>query len=204
MAGSTPRQKGIKDRVLGELKRDPKKAVILGLLFAVLAIIGGVELARRMGPATAGAAVARTGGAAEPRTTRPGGETPSDGTASATEGAEQPGRPIRALSPVVDRDLFTPNPALYPLAQAPKAAPKMVTPVEDPAAQEMARRQAIVAQAQALTLQSTVIGAVPTAIINGQVLRTGEEINGFEVVRIDAHCCVVEKEGLQVALEMSK
>ena len=62
--------------------------------------------------------------------------------------------------------------------------------------------QIIRAQARSLTLQSTMLSENPVAIINGQVLRVGEWINGFEVTEITAHACKVSKTDVTVLLKM--
>ncbi|HAU37238.1 MAG TPA: hypothetical protein DCX07_05925, partial [Phycisphaerales bacterium] len=73
---------------------------------------------------------------------------------------------------------------------------------EQQAAQREQEVQAIHAQARALNLQSTMLGAVPTALLNDRVLRVGEWVNGFRVAEIGASWCVVEKSGVQIRLMM--
>ena len=66
-----------------------------------------------------------------------------------------------------------------------------------------AKRREIFAQAQALSLQSTIISDVPMAIINGCVVRLGERTaSGFEVIEISACACTVMKDGVKVTLEI--
>ena len=101
---------------------------------------------------------------------------------------------------VVDRDMFTPDPVYFPPKQKPRPV-AVATPVDEEAARREAERKAVQAQARALTLQSTMVGSA--AIINGQVLRVGDWINGFQVVEIAVRSCTVEKSSMRVTLEMA-
>ena len=202
MAGSQPNQESVRNRVLAELRRDPKKTLILGVMLGLLAIIGGWELVRRLGPSQAEAAVSSTAVG-----------TPDRNPQTPEAAAQQAGPKADALagtglpapgSRKVDRDLFTPHPVYFPPHQRAKIAPKIVPTAADAATQREALRRAVLAQAQSLTLQSTVVGSTPTAIVNGRVLRVGDWINGFCVVRISTHRCVVKKDQIEVILELSK
>jgi len=93
-----------------------------------------------------------------------------------------------------------PNPDFFPPEEPPPAPKAKATPGAD--ARKQAEAKAVAAQARALTLQSTVVSATPTAIINGRVLRAGEWINGFQVTHITSHTCTLEKKGISVVLEM--
>ena len=179
------------ERLKAETRRDPKRAAVLGVLVVVLAVLAVRQFAKRAAPARAGAAVASAGAPA-------GGAVGSP--ALVIEGLAE-ALPQRAAA--VSRDLFTPNSGFYPSKQTEKPV-LVVKPVDDTAARRQAEIRTVQTQAQAMTLQSTVVGSVPTAIINGQVLRTGERINGFRVVDISTRSCTVEKGGLRVTLEMSK
>lgn len=56
--------------------------------------------------------------------------------------------------------------------------------------------------ADALKLQSTVTGAHPGAMMNGQMVREGDSVAGFRVVKIEARQVIVEREGVQLAVLM--
>ena len=68
--------------------------------------------------------------------------------------------------------------------------------------EEAARAKAVCAGAQALSLQSTMLGAAPTALINGSVLREGQWINGFRLKYITSNAVLVTKDGVDVELRM--
>jgi hypothetical protein len=199
MGAPSPDNSSLKDRLVTNLRQEPSKAVVLGVLLLVLVVVAGRELFKRLGPSRAGAAVTAEARAVRPlpATGRPSGAAGQDDLDSARI------KDIPHLKKlVVNRDLFTPDPVHFPPVQVNKPVP-VVKPAEDPAAQVEVERRAIQAQAKALTLQSTVIGAVPTAIVNGQVLRVGDWVNGFQVKEITSRVCTVEKKGMSVVLEMA-
>ncbi len=202
MGNVKPTSSNLKDRLLAEVRRDPKQASILGALALVLLIIGVREVAKRSGsPSTASAATARTtGGAATLR--KPANATHVSGLPKGQ--GQQAGSSMPVAKAPVDRDIFTPNVAYFPAQE--KVKPSTVvsyTTVIDPNAQAAAAKLQVQAQAKALSLQSTVVGAVPTAIINGRVLQVGDRISEFQVVEIASRSCQLEKSGIRVVLEMA-
>jgi hypothetical protein len=56
--------------------------------------------------------------------------------------------------------------------------------------------------AEALKLESTIVGPTPGAIVNGQMVREGSDIAGFHVLKIEARQVVVEREGVKLAVTM--
>jgi hypothetical protein len=203
MGNPKSKKPNLKDRLLAEFRRDPKKASIMGVLALVLLIIGVREVARRVGsPSTGSAATVRASG---------GGATGLRRPANAVQAAALPkGRDRQTDSSAanhkspVDRDIFTPNVAYFPVEE--KAKPSTVVSsaqVIDPTAKAEAAKLQVQAQAKALSLQSTVVGAVPTAIVNGRVMRVGDWISDFQVVQINSRSCQLEKSGIRVVLEMA-
>jgi len=186
----------LKDRLLAEMRRDPKKASILGALALVLLIVGVREIARRTGsPATV-----RASGATGLR--RPANAVQAPGLPKGRDRQADSSSPIQRAT--VDRDIFTPNVAYFPVED--KAKPTTVVSsaqVVDPTAKAEAEKLQVQAQAKALSLQSTVVGVVPTAIVNGRVLRVGDWISDFQIVEINSRSCQLEKSGIRVVLEMA-
>ena len=56
--------------------------------------------------------------------------------------------------------------------------------------------------AEALKLESTIVGPTPGAIVNGQMVREGSNIAGFRVLKIEPRQVVVEREGVKLAVSM--
>jgi len=201
MSDSRANNQGLKDRLLAALRRDLKKASILGVLTLVLLVIGVREVAKRAGSPKAGsAATAQVSGQLRvPSLRKPVAKSAqADNLSSGRNGADASAMDMPRL--LVNRDIFTPNVAYFPVEQQDK--PAQVIAATTGALREAQKRQAQ-AQAQALSLQSTVVGLVSTAIINGRVLRVGDWINDFQVVKITSRNCQLEKSGIRVMLKMA-
>lgn len=67
---------------------------------------------------------------------------------------------------------------------------------------ESERAKAVREATRGLTLQSTMLGARPRAIISGRVLYAGDRLNGFVLSSIHARHVIVEKDGVQVRVGM--
>jgi hypothetical protein len=53
-------------------------------------------------------------------------------------------------------------------------------------------------QAAQLKVQSTVMGASPKALVNGELVGEGEVVASFRVLKIEARRIVVEREGIKL------
>jgi hypothetical protein len=194
-----------KQRLTAELKRDKKKAAILGVLVVVAGVVGGRMLISRESPPKARASVkaeaVQAPRPAEP-TAWPSLTAPPRAAAPQTRTERQ--RHLQQLQYDFHRDIFEPNLDFFVPADASanRTSPEAVADQDEEAQQHEAEVQVIRAQAKALMLQSTMLGAVPTAMINDRVLRVGDWVNGFEVVQIGSGECVLEKNGVRVRLEM--
>jgi hypothetical protein len=58
------------------------------------------------------------------------------------------------------------------------------------------------AQAARLKLQSTIMGAVPKALIDGELVGEGDVVAGFRVLKIGARGIVIEREGIVLEILM--
>jgi len=194
-----------KQRLLAELGRDKKKTVILGALFAVALILGVRLVVRQVssggsGPtATAVAVTAAVAG---------GPSSPVVSTAPARQGAGCAGKPVpqgtgKTRDADITRDIFRPNPEYFPL-QAQRETPVALVNTDEGGEEARARvkEMRIQEEARALQLEGTIEGAVPIAIINGQVVSAGTRIAGFLVVEVSLRACTVEKEGVKLQLAM--
>ncbi len=192
---------GFITRVLAELRRDPKKASVFGVLAVVLLILCVREVANRVGSPRAGsAATAQAGMPGDGMSLRrPVAKTPGGADVQGGQSDLLTGMP--SLS--VDRDIFTPKETYFPINRPAKPGKPVVATIVDPKVRQEAVRRQVQAQAQTLLLQSTVTGAVSTAIINGRVLHVGDWINEFQVVEITSRYCRLEKSGIRVMLEMA-
>lgn len=72
----------------------------------------------------------------------------------------------------------------------------------DKSADEARRVESIRRAADAFSLKSTVTGDRPRAVIDGVTVAPGQKFRGFTLIRVEARCVVLEKEGVEVLLEM--
>jgi len=191
-----------KKRVLAELQRDKKKAIILGaLLLVAVVLVGKLLLKSSPEPATAG---------------RPAPEAPTEPPGTNTDEAPRervnriPGsrtdRPVIPdnLADTITRDIFKPDEQSFPPVKPAKTnvvKTKTGNPID---IEKETKGKRIQAESAQLHLENTITGSKPMAIINGTVLSRDGLIAGFRVVEIGLRSCVVEKEGVRVELTMDK
>lgn len=194
MSGDNVNVPDWKTRLTAELRRDRKKTAVLAILLIVGGIVGGRAVVKCSVPASAEGAAEETQASVA--------QTDDSAVAPKSSSGMRPGHKMYAPTGVrkITRDLFEPKLDFFPTEQPVAEAPKECNePVQD----EVTEAQAIRAQAKsALTLESTVISTTPTAIINGQVLRKGDWIKGFEVIEVRNRSALVAQKGVQVILDM--
>ena len=57
-------------------------------------------------------------------------------------------------------------------------------------------------QAGQLKLQTTIMGAVPKALVNGQLVGEGDVVASLRIVKITARGMVIEREGIKLEIQM--
>jgi hypothetical protein len=192
-------------KLIANAKSDPRKAGIL----TVLVIALGVLVFKRLsdhgpGPALAlGANAAEaTGGSATTRTSA------KEGVGAFEEWRSQP-------ITTVNRNLFAVNLDMFPQDGIRAAAVRaegdgfwdQVAKSMSNRADARTKRQTYVVNMQAeaakLRLQSTVMGAQPKALINGDLVREGDVVASFRVLKIEARRIIVEREGIKLEIQMN-
>jgi hypothetical protein len=211
------------------VRNDPQKAGILTVLVAILVVLQvRLQMSDRGGPSVSRAGVSGKGGkgaAALPNGSSnkgvplvPGGETgkPVDAATALRAWMDQPTAPI-------ERNLFAINLDRFPQTSArPVEVP--VTPkftFWDELAKSVAQRadvrkerqiliENLTQQASQLRLQSTLMGASPKAVINGELVGegsvvacgSGESRVTFRVLKIEARRIMIEREGIKLEIQM--
>jgi hypothetical protein len=177
------------NKFLEDVKRDKKRAALLG----VLVLVAGIVIARQfLSQTPQPASAASVSQAYQPRPA-----VQADAT-----GAPKVAKPFVRVDKKISRDIFAPNTDYFPVEAAP-VPQKIVTSA--PTTQEATSVETMVRNlAQSLQLQSTMLGDQPTAIINGRVLKAGDSLKQFKVVSISTDQVVLERNGIEVTLEMKK
>jgi hypothetical protein len=203
------------DKALTAVKNDPQKAGMLTVLVAILVVLQ-VRLhmsEKSAGPSSAVASSTSVAGTHNPFTAGDGG------------GVSDPGRPLDRRSALrawmdapaapLTRNLFAVELEHFPAdaSRVPAAANKSTVEFWDELAKSMTfradvrkERQILVEnlarQASQLRLQSTIMGASPKAVIDGDLVGEGDVVASFRVLKIEPRRIIVEREGIRLEIQM--
>jgi hypothetical protein len=72
----------------------------------------------------------------------------------------------------------------------------------DQQVQRQALIQGLADSARSLQLQSTMVGATPSAMVNGEMVREGSFVADFRVLKIEARKIIVERQGIRLEILM--
>lgn len=196
-------------KLLRQAKADPKKAAVLVVLVAIMGfmwvrVLGG----KSAGPTPASASV----NAARAASTVADNLRASRANAASASLLEWTRRPVASLS----RNLFAVNYDFFPqdgTKQAVLRAPqgdgfwdqlaKSMTSRADQKKEREVLVENLRLQAAQLKVQSTVMGASPKALINGDMVGEGDVVASFRVSKIEARRIVLEREGIKFELRFN-
>ncbi len=188
-------------RLKAEVFVDKKKSAMMGGLLALALFMGAKVVlggkTPQMANAVSVAAAKETAGSADGAL--------SAGATRSRELSEY----LETLDTTVSRDLFAAELASYPVVQTLDESITLNKSAAERADNSvvlarMRREAAIRNQARRLTLQSTMTGGFPSAIINGRVIAQGQVIEGFIVRDITPGSCVVARGDVTITLTMAQ
>ncbi len=202
-------------RLVQGMRRDKKRAAILGILALVVVVLVARVVVKR---------APRRAGAAAVAPAKTGGDSSVGGADQWIETGRRNARARREeylakLDRDISRDLFNPDLSLFPAASEGAGRVKVTKMPTGPG--WFAQVNELVAErdrtldsrrtlesnvrleAQGLSLTSTMMGRMPLVVINGQVLRVGSTISGFQLLGVFNDKCVLTKNGVQVELYMN-
>jgi hypothetical protein len=197
--------------LLTQAKADPKKAAILGALGVVM-ILMWVRLVGSGGPSKASATPTAFQGGSSVAIAADNlrGSAKTNATFAALQDWAR--KPIAPLS----RNLFVVNYDFFPQdgsKPAPLRAPagdgfwdqvaKSMTARADQKKEHEMLVENLRLQAAQLKVQSTMMGASPKALINGELVGVGGVVASFRVSKIEARKIVVEREGIKLELRLN-
>lgn len=190
---NNPQTSAWSNRIAGILRHQKKQNLLLGALLVVGAIVAGRMVL--VGPGTVPARAAA-------QAVVPAAPVISSSAVGAIDARRE--KYLANLDRRIERDIFHPNlPSRG--ARSPNKPEVRRQDGSDPALSEEDTFKAeanVRAQAQSLSLQSTMLGSSPTAIINGQVMRKGDWMSGFRLTRIDSQTAVLTRDGVEVSLRL--
>jgi hypothetical protein len=195
-------------KLIDAARQDLKKAGILGVLAIVLVVMLWRALAGG-GPADVVAAPQML---AEVTTTTAAVETTRHGADPLAEQfAKWTSEPIEPLQ----RNLFVLNPAVFPVEKSKSPSEggdpeqgfwtDIAKSVATQADQKVERQKLIEdlqRQAANLRLQTIMMGSTPQALIDGDMVKEGDVVASFRILKIEARRIIVEREGIKLELHM--
>ena len=189
------------------LLQDPKKTGVLGVLLLTLVIVCARMMIGQSHPSAAAASmIAPT--AAPVRIVIPS-QAPRVGSATALLRAwlSTPVPPLGRNDFLLKSDYYPQDAAKTLAVPAPEGFWKGVEKFLWVQADQKEKRDALIAalKTQAATLRptSTVMGPSPRAMVNGTIVREGELVGSFRVLKIEPHGIVVENGGIRLAIPMN-
>jgi hypothetical protein len=192
------------DKINRAVRNDPKKAGILTVLVAILVVLQ-VRLQTNKGESTSMANAAMTGATGSTGTTFY--PRPTDSSAALRTWMDAP-------ATALGRNLFAINLERFPQDGQRTEKEAQGTPgFWDDLAKSMSfradvrkERQILVEnlqqQASQIRLQSTMMGATPRAVINGDMVGEGDVVASFRVLKIEPRRIIVEREGIKLEIQM--
>ena len=176
-------------RMLRQLTADRRKLSLMVCLLAVGMLLWGRLLLKQL-PKSA---------VADPKARNTLKVSPVD---KASHGKADSGPRTVSLdfSTDLDRDLFALDSRFFPIDEP--VEPKLVMEPKLPADNTNALLAQVREKGRALQLQSVLMGTEPRALLNGQLLRVGDKIRGFELKEIKSRSVVLEMTGIQIEISM--
>ncbi|HYE21189.1 MAG TPA: hypothetical protein VEA69_22270 [Tepidisphaeraceae bacterium] len=191
-------------------KADPKKAAVLGGLVVVMVVmwvrlIGGPAAGPKAAVASP-TAPARAGGAPVASAAARGVHRAAAATAALQDWAARPLSPLSRNLFAINYDFFPQDGSKAPVLRVPQGdgfwdqLAKSMTARADQRKEHEVLVENLRLQAAQLKVQSTVMGASPKALVNGELVGIGDVVASFRVDRIDARRIVVEREGIKLEI----
>jgi hypothetical protein len=206
-----PAKRTLLDKMIQAVRNDPQKAGILTVLVAILVVL---QIRLQMSGGEGGSSQAT---AAEAVDARPDNADDRVGSRTGENRSQDAGAALRdwmdAPSVPLGRNLFAINLERFPQDGTRTSASTNAAGFWDELAKSMTfradvrkERQILVEnlqqQASQLRLQSTMMGATPKAVIDGELVGEGEFVASFRVLRIEARRIIVEREGIKLEIQM--
>jgi hypothetical protein len=194
-------------------REEPGKAALLGALIVVLLVLWA-RVASDATPRPARASVAAKPTPARARSVVPPAAAPAPAVANVWQ--DWVASPINPLA----RNLFAIDWTCFPQDTSQSPAPTS-QPAADAASDSedpLAKSQAIRAdqenkrrvlldylrqQAGQLRLHSILVGAQPKALINDELVREGDVVASFRVLKIEPRRVIIEREGIRLEVQMN-
>ena len=204
-----PANRNVFDVVLKAVRNDPQKAGVLTVLLVVLGVLQlRLQMTGQEGPSRATASVSerttdnpfRAGASSSDTKNTP------DAQAALREWLDAPAMPLRRNLFAIDLERFPRDGSVTSVSTKSSGfwdeLAKSMTFQADVRKERQILIENLHQQASQLRLQSTMMGAVPKAVINGELVEEGEVVAAFRVLKIEARRIIVEREGIKLEIQM--
>ncbi len=196
---ATPPSNTWQEKLKAAFAADPKRTGVLAGLGLILVIL--CFRAMRQGPATATASLLATPTVVDVNSTL-GQPSIRPGSSNAlTDWLAQPRQQAKRNLFAMHTDAFArdPHAPLLPsYSNSSDESAKSGTAQAD----QSGEPDDLTKQAAKLKLQSTFLGPSPMALVNGQLVREGDTIEKFQVIKIEPRRIAVEKNGVTLQISM--
>ena len=193
--------------VIKAAKSDPKKAAALIALIALLAFMWIRILGS--GPSSASARYVSPTLPTDNGLHPGAGPKPNAMHEAIKEWASRPISPLNRNLFAINYEFFPQDGTRVPVLRAPQGdgfwdrLAKSMTARADAKKEQEVLRENLRLQAAQLKVQSTVMGAQPKALINGDLVGEGDVVASFRISKIEARRVVVEREGIKLELRLN-
>jgi hypothetical protein len=208
MAAAKPQNNRI-EQAIGTLRASPaKSATLSGLVLIMVVAWIRVLMGGHTGPAPAQAAMmGNSSSSSEYVPDSPAQRKPSDQSLSIQQWARQPAEPLGRNPFAVPIDFYPADGSKTDDAgSANNSYWNQIAKSMSSRADQEQQRQILVDNiriaAESLKLESTIMGAAPGAMVNGEFVREGSVVSGFRVLKIEPDRLIIEREGVKLAVEM--
>lgn len=232
MAGK-PNSTSLFHKAFSAVRNDPQKAGILTVLVAILVVLQvRLQMSEKGGPSVARAAAGGKGAGGAGLSS---GKSALGGlSAGSSASSSSPTKPADAAAAMrawmeqprasIQRNVFAVDLQRFPqvAGRAPEAVvirrtetfwddlAKSVVARADVRKERQVLMENLAQQASQLRLQSTVMGASPKAVVNGELVGVGDVVAcgpaegrvTFRVLKIEARRIVIEREGIKLEIQM--
>ena len=192
-------------------KADPRKAGVLGALAVVMVFMWVRLLGGKTGPAPAAAGVssARLDSALSPSLSKLVAPKAAGAQQQLEEWLKRPISPLSRNVFTVNYDFFPQDGSKLSTLRVPQGdgfwdqLAKSMTARADQKREREVLVENLRLQAAQLKVQSTVMGARPRALMNGELVSEGDVVASFRVTKIEARRVVVEREGIKLEIRLN-
>ncbi|MEO6434772.1 MAG: hypothetical protein ABIP55_03285 [Tepidisphaeraceae bacterium] len=196
------------NKLVKAVRNDPQRAGMLTVLVAILVVLQvRLQMNGKDGTARAVAGVTpRTDNSGAPggSSSQPG-KSP-DGQVAVREWMNAPTAPLGRNLFAIELDRFPHDGSKVSIAASNPGfwddLAKSMTFRADVRKERQILVENLQRQASQLRLQSTMMGAKPKAVIDGEMVEVGEVVASFRVLKIEARRIIVEREGIKLEILM--